>query len=247
MADNSTLPATGEIIATDELVTLNGVASTGVKAQRTKVGYGIDGDLIDVSAKFGLPVNTDSKRRVSYYGRASTLRTPGRAGTVGQKIFTFFNASGSSVVVDIEEITIDSVSTVIKAVTVLPPAIRLYRITTLPTGGTALSKISRDTNLTSAAAIATLGDASADGASSASALTATGVGIYDQAFASRLITAAGYEMLDQLCFVGGEDEKVTLRANEGITVSLDYTLATQNPITDMWLVNCKWSEYTEPN
>jgi len=31
---------------------------------------------------------------------------------------------------------------------------------------------------------------------------------------------------------------------EGICVFLDYTVATANPITDKWLVSCRWVEYT---
>jgi len=57
MADNSTLPATGQIISTDELTTLNGGAIvTGEKVQRMKVGFGSDGVLRDVDAANGLPV-----------------------------------------------------------------------------------------------------------------------------------------------------------------------------------------------
>jgi hypothetical protein len=58
MADNTALnPGTGgDVIATDELTTLNGAASSGVKVERVKVGYGADGDLTDVSAANPLPV-----------------------------------------------------------------------------------------------------------------------------------------------------------------------------------------------
>lgn len=49
MPDNSPQQGT-DTIATDEVATLNGAASTGVKVQRVKVGYGVDGDFTDVSA-----------------------------------------------------------------------------------------------------------------------------------------------------------------------------------------------------
>jgi len=56
MADNSTLPATGDIIAADEITTLNGVTiTTTEKAQRVKVGYGVDGAFQDVTPAAGLP------------------------------------------------------------------------------------------------------------------------------------------------------------------------------------------------
>jgi len=59
MADNTvinpnTLPA-GDTIATDELTTLNGVASSGVKIQRVKACFGNDADARDTSITYPLP------------------------------------------------------------------------------------------------------------------------------------------------------------------------------------------------
>jgi hypothetical protein len=245
MADNTAQGGT-DTIATDDLTTLNGGAVSGFKVQRMKPGFGVDGTLRDVSAQFPMPVDTDSKRAISFYGRACTFRIPGRAGTAGQKLFSLHNATGSAVIVDLERLTIDMVATVVKAVTVLPPSIRLYRVTVLPTNGTAVTKVARDSALSSSASVTVLGDASADGTSSATALTATlpAGAVLTQVFAPRLITAAGYEVLDTFSFFEGPDQKVTLRALEGVVVMLDYTLATQNPLTDMWSVDCKWTEYT---
>lgn len=243
MADNSVQNGT-DTIATDDLTTLNGGAVSGFKVQRVKAGYGIDASLRDVSAQFGLPVNTDPQRAISYKGRTSTFRTPGRAGTTGQKIFSLHNATGSTILVDVERIAVDLVQTVVKAVTVLPPAIRLYKVTVLPTNGTAGTKVSEDSAQSSSASLTVLQDASADGTSSASALTATlpAGAVLVSTFAPRMITAAGYEMFDMSALLA--DSKITLRALEGIVVMLDYVLATQNPTTDMWLVDAKWSEYT---
>lgn len=49
MADNSVLPATGDVIAADEIA--------GVKYQRIKNGFGVDGDYTDVSTTDPLPVS----------------------------------------------------------------------------------------------------------------------------------------------------------------------------------------------
>jgi hypothetical protein len=38
------------------------------------------------------------------------------------------------------------------------------------------------------------------------------------------------------------DTGITLRALEGVVFRLDYVLATQNPITNMWVVTCEWDE-----
>lgn len=57
MADNTVQTGT-DTIATDDLATLNGGASSGVKVQRVKVGYGDDGILRDVSTAFPLPITS---------------------------------------------------------------------------------------------------------------------------------------------------------------------------------------------
>lgn len=60
MADNTTLSAavgTGDIISTDVITTLNGGGiATGEKAQRVKVGWGVDATFNDTNASNPLPV-----------------------------------------------------------------------------------------------------------------------------------------------------------------------------------------------
>lgn len=59
MADNTILNSGtgGDTIATDDLTTLNGLAVSGFKVQRVKVGFGVDASLRDVDAANGLPVS----------------------------------------------------------------------------------------------------------------------------------------------------------------------------------------------
>lgn len=248
MADNTilNLGSGGDTIATDDLTTLNGGAVSGVKAQRTKVGWGADASFRDVSGLYPLPITLNGDHKVSFEGRTSTFRIPGRAGTVGQKLFSIHNATGSTIVVDVNSIQVHHTETVVKAVTVLPPVIRLYKVTVLPTNGTAAVKVSKDNNQSSSSAVTILQDASADGTSSTTALTATlTTSIVAGVFADRYVTAVGNDKFTLANFLNGNDEYLTLRALEGLVVMLDYTLATQNPITDMWLVNCDWVEYTD--
>ena len=177
-----------------------------------------------------------------YRGRAGTFRTPGRAGVAGQKLLSIFNATGSGRVVTVNNMYVDLTTTVVKAVTVLPPVIRVYRIAAAPTGGTALTKVAKDSALTSSASVTLAGDASVDGTSSTTALTAvtTAGATLTQEFAPRLITAAGYEMFDRTEFFSST--MVTVRPGEGLVLALDYTLATQNPVTDMWVASVDWDE-----
>lgn len=103
----------------------------------------------------------------TFRGRAQTFRIPGLAGTAGQRLFALHNATGSTKVVRINQITIDLYQTVVKAVTVAPPIIRIHRITALPTGGAACAKVSKDTALTTSASVTAFQGASADGTGAA--------------------------------------------------------------------------------
>jgi len=187
---------------------------------------------------------------VSYQGRTTSFVTPGRA-AIAQKVFAIHNASASPVLVSVDRITVDVLSTALKAATVLPPLIRMHRFTALPTGGTALAKATLDTAGASNAAVTLWGDSSADnnGAGTASATTLTVTTLdppLSQKYAPRFITLAGYEPIDTAPFFHGEPD-VTLRALEGICVFLNMaTVTTGNPTTDKWIVSCDWSEYTRP-
>lgn len=236
MADNTTLNTGtgGDVIGSDDI--------GGVKFQRVKLIHGVDGTNDgDISKTNPLPV---SGRSYLFQGRSCTFRTPGRAGTAGQKLMSIHNATSSPVFVDVTKVFVDLNCTVIKAVTVLPPLIRLWKVTVLPSNGTSLAKTKIGGTTTSNASVTVLGDASADGTNSGTALTATlPAGTFiTQEFAPRLITAAGYEMADRVEFLGG-GECVKLDALEGLVLFLDYTLATQNPTTDMWIAGMEFREY----
>jgi hypothetical protein len=92
MADNSTQNGT-DTIATDDITTLNGSASSGVKVQRVKVQYGDDNTARDASASFPLPVaiRDSSRTIVQFYAAGVAAGTTGtetaisltKAGTLG--------------------------------------------------------------------------------------------------------------------------------------------------------------------
>lgn len=74
MTDN-TLQDGSDTIATDDVTTLNGSASTGIKVQRFKAGYGDDGSHRDVSPAFPLPTRqlSDGSAVSSVAGSTSTV------------------------------------------------------------------------------------------------------------------------------------------------------------------------------
>jgi hypothetical protein len=184
-----------------------------------------------------------SQSTPTFLGRTNTFRTPGRAGTSGQKLLAFFNAPGSGVVATLNVISVKLYQTVVKAVTVAPPIVRVHRIDAAPTQGTVLTKVTRDSSLgNSNAGITIRGDASADGTGSNPTLNSTPAAnaILAQEFASRLITAAGYEAMDRIRLF--ETSWLRFRPGEGFLVELAYTAATQNPVTDMWIATADWDE-----
>lgn len=182
--------------------------------------------------------------KVLFRGRSSTFRTPGRAGTAGQKILAVHNATGSSITVKINKVVVDMWPTVVKAVTVAPPIIRIWKFTAVPTNGTALTKNKIGGTTTSNASCTVWGDASADGTGSATTLTVTlpAGTILDQLVCPRVITAVGEVDTNPMKFE--YDAGIQLGALEGVCVFLDYTLATQNPTTDMWVASVEFEEFT---
>lgn len=179
--------------------------------------------------------------------RFTSYRVPGRAGTTGQNIAAIWNAAGSTVNVNLGFIGVDCVQTAVIAATVIPPIIRVIRMTsTIPTNGTAGFKILENTSLTSNASVTTYQDASADGTGSGTTLTIAGTvtaaaGI-TQEFAPRLITAVGYEPADRVEFLNAGP--VVLRPGEGVAVRLEYTTTTANPTTTSWVTTMRWEEVT---
>jgi hypothetical protein len=201
----------------------------------------VAGDPVD---QYVVPVRD---RIVSYTGRASTFITPGRA-AVGQKLLSLHNATGSSVIVCVNRITVDVLVTAAKAVTIISPMIRIHRFTVVHTNGTVLTKVPMDTSQSSSSSVEVRGDASADGTGSGTTLTVTipAGSCLHQKCGPRVFTAVGYEPIDTAPFFEGEPD-ITLRALEGICVFLDQAVVTTgNPATDRWVATIDWEEYTRP-
>ncbi len=181
------------------------------------------------------------RRVVTYKGAVGSFRTPGLAGTTGQNLFAIHNATGSTVLVDVLSLNVSMYDTAVKAVA--PPIVRAWRFTAIPTGGAAVTKRGTDTAQTSNASVTVWQGASADGTGVALTVTRPAAQFISQIPASRALTLASAEP-DREQFLLEKTGKVTLRALEGIAVFLDYTVATSNPATDMWQVDCVWEEHT---
>lgn len=179
---------------------------------------------------------------ISYVGRSGTFRIPGVAGTTGQKLLSIHNATGSTILVAVDRVTIDVFGTAAKVVA--PPIARLHRVTVLPTVGAALGKVAADSSLASSASVTLLQGASADGTAATITATIPAASTITQEIIPRILTVAGYEPADRIEMLTAGP--ITLRALEGLVLNLDYTVATSNPITDMYVCTVNWREYTRP-
>jgi len=208
-------------------------------------GYnGTSWDRLRSSIKFGLGVDPFNNTQTLFRGRASSFRTLGRAGTAGQKILAIHNATGSSVTAKVNKITVDMWCTVVKAITVAPPIVRIWKFTAVPTNGTNITKNKIGGTTTSNASVTLWNDSSADGTGSGTTLTVTlpAGTILEQLVAPRVITAVGEIDTNPLIF--DFPQGIELAALEGVCVFVDYTAAGSNPTTDMWLASVQWDEYT---
>jgi len=213
-------------------------AIAGVEAR----GYRRGAASTDGWDQYVIPVND---KIVSYRGRAATFRIPGNA-AVTQNLASIHNATGSTILVDVNRIIVDLTSTALKAITVQQPVVRLYKVTVLPTAGSALAKTSFDSTLSSSASVTLLQGASAHRVASALTATLPANAVIDQVQASRVFTAAGHESMDSVLFLDGEPD-CTLRALEGlVVVAEDAIVTTGNPATDWWTVVIDWTEFTRP-
>jgi len=221
-----------------------GVMLLGVSNEGGSALVNANGDYTPIATdKMGQIYVNPENNKVLFRGRSSSFRTLGRAGTSGQKILAIHNATGSLIAVKVKKITVDMFCTVIKAITVAPPIVRIWKFTALPTNGTTLTKNKIGGTTTSDASATVRGDSSADGTGSGTTLTVTlPVGtILDQKVAPRVITGAGEISTSALEF--DYPDGIQLGPLEGVCVFLDYTTATQNPTTDMWTASIQWEEF----
>lgn len=92
--DNTKLNAgdgLGDTIATDDVTTLNGSPSSGIKVQRIKVGYGSDGSYVDVDGSNALPVSVTGTATVT--GAVSVSNFPATQPVSGTVAVSNFPAS----------------------------------------------------------------------------------------------------------------------------------------------------------
>jgi len=175
----------------------------------------------------------------------TTWRTIGAA-ALAQNLFAISNASGSTTLVAVRRITAQLDHTAILAAVM--PQIKAHRITAgIAAGGTILDKKQLDTSKVENVSVTCRGATASDGGA-ATAITGTlDVGALWQQFGSRMHTAVGQILGNDNNVIPGltEGDPLILRANQALVVQVVAAVATSNPATNHWFVQCVWDEFTE--
>lgn len=178
----------------------------------------------------------------TYKGEAASFRTLGNAASP-QNLFSIENAAGSTVIIALRRLSIQMDQTVVLAA--VATQFKTSRPAALPTGGTTLAKVTRDSALSSSASVVLRGATASDGGA-ATAITATGGSTAWHQFAMRIHTLVGQILMDDEPLIPhlSEDDPVILRANEALIVQAVNVTPANNKATDHYLINCAWDEFT---
>ncbi len=233
MADNTIQNGT-DSIATDDVTTLNGGASTGVKVQRVKNTYGDDGTSRDVSHAFPMPT-TDTNRVKQAVGIISsgrlTVAAAADAATGGR--LWLINPVGSTVLIEVRRVEFSSAPTAATAF-VTSPRVTCERVTFTGTAsGAQIVPSVRDT-----AEPALVG--SVRTASTGLTLTA-GAAAYGFTVVP-ILTAVGAAVPSLQECTPAESGRLVLRAGQGAVIRQADAGTTSD--TRMFQVNLAWAEYT---
>ncbi len=186
----------------------------------------------------------------SFVGVGATFRIPGSA-ALAQPLWSIENTTGSAVLVGLRRLFVGIAQSA--ANLTHPPWFYLFRTTTMPTGGTAITKSSPDSRIafaSSAASVAIKQGASADGV--ISAITAPIVlPRLSSMFGSQLYTAVGHaeplrlDMLSGISDQALEHGHLILGAGQALVLHVTTAAAADNIATRSFIVDFAWSEFTE--
>ncbi len=184
-----------------------------------------------------------SGRNTTNTGLVTTWRTLGAA-ALTQNLFAISNASGSTTLIAVRRMTAQLDHTALLAAVM--PQIKAFRITAgIAAGGTILDKKQLDTNETENVSVTVRGATASDGGA-ATAITGTlDVGAIWQQFGSRAHTLVGQILGNDNNVIPGltENDPIILRPNQALVVQVVAAVATSNPATNHWFVQCVWDEF----
>jgi hypothetical protein len=132
MSDNTTLPtmAGGDVIATDDI--------GGIKFQRVKNTFGVDGVAVDVSTTNPLPCTTDNQRKSTYTATVARLSTGALTANTLKQFLSFEHSAGATKTMRLRALIISGYATSTTAGTV---EFQLLRGTAASSGGTTVTPV----------------------------------------------------------------------------------------------------------
>lgn len=190
-------------------------------------------------------VIVDERRIKTFRGIGATFAIPGSA-ALAQPLWSIENTTGSAVIVSVERLFIWSFAGAASATIFIPPWAYTFRTTTMPTGGTAFTKISADTGDSGSAANVTVRQgASADG--TASAITAALVAPrLTQGHVSHWASMVGLaQPVPTNLLEGTPNNEILVRAGQALVVHANANAAADNATTRRWFLDFAWEEFTE--
>jgi len=174
---------------------------------------------------------------------AVSFRTLGNAAAT-QNVFSIENPAASGTVVRVRRLWLSRTYTAV--LVAVDCEVNVSRITSLPTGGTVLGKVLRDTSESSDTDIVCRG-ATASNGGVATAITATAGTLISQFLIGRIHTAVGivsdtFLNVIGLITEGDEDEPWMLREGQAFLVQITNITAASNAATNHYIVGCEWDE-----
>ncbi len=193
-----------------------------------------------ISGELAQNVVPVSNRVVSAQISVSSFRTLGAAALL-HNIFSIENQVGSSVLVAVRRMAVQLDATALLAA--VAPSVKVSRITTLPTGGTALGKVPADSANTSSASVVVRGANASDGGAS-TAITATAGTPFWSQLTMRMHSLVGQVLMEDESVIPGlsENDPIILRAGEALLVQIVAAATTSNPATNHWVINTVFEE-----
>jgi hypothetical protein len=178
-----------------------------------------------------------------YTGIVTTFRILGNAATA-HTLFSLENTSGSARIITVRRLTVQLDATAL--LTAVMPQVKCSRSSTMPGGGTTLTKGTFDTSQSSVANVVVRGANASDGGA-ATAITGTLGTIQWQQFCMRMHSVVGQVLAPDnnvlpALIDNPSNPSFLIQANQAIYVHVVAAAGTSNPATNHWFVSCVWEE-----
>jgi len=191
----------------------------------------------DGNIKHWSRVIVEDNRIRTFRGAGSTFRIPGVT-TTAHNLWSIENAAGSTILVALKKLHLYVVNTAVSALVINPA---LFRLTTLPTGGTPFTKTSVDPrDAASNASVVVRGGASVDG-TAGTVITATAAGQRLTSALLPVMVTSGVYPATVIDMLEGMDGEFLLGASQSYLLQIPGGSNT----AFHYIVNCEWEEFTE--